>query len=68
MKLFAINADYDKRNKGKSWYYVLSENAKDAKAKFKDRIPWLDIYETKEVLDEDFKHKVMNSPYEYICF
>lgn len=68
VKLYAINADYRKWNKGVNWYYVIARTPCEARKRFANRISWLDIYEVKEVTDKCFATVVMTSPSRYICF
>lgn len=66
--LYAVTADYRKHNPNKPVYYVAATNTKTAKAKFKSRISWLDIYAIEEVIDQEQKEQIISHPEKYICF
>lgn len=68
VKLYAITADYRKNNPNKPCYYVAGHNPREARQRFKERITWLDIYQTEEITDEARVSEILNHPLQYICF
>ena len=68
MKLFKIFADYRPKDKvRKHWYYVAAKNKSEAKKKFINIIPWLDVYEIEEC-DEQTVQDVLADWDAYIVF
>lgn len=63
--IYRITADYRPQNPRKPHYYVIADNAKAAKKKFEQRIPWLKVYECIEESDQSIND--VNST-EYILF
>ena len=68
VKLYAIIADYRKNNPNKPCYYVAGHNPREAHQRFKERIAWLDIYQTEEVADEAMINEILNNPFQFIYF
>lgn len=66
-KLFRVTADYRKNNPNKPHYYILANNRKEAKIRFKNRISWLDIYNV-EICNENDIKTILHNPMEYIVF
>jgi hypothetical protein len=68
MRLWEIEADYRLQNQAKPKYYVLADNAREAKKKFSARISWLKIYSCAEVYDEGRKKRIVENPRYYIVW
>ena len=67
MSVFAIYADYRKKNDNMIPYYVVAPSAEAAKERFHRVMSWLMVYRIKRITDETLIQDIRANRTKYIC-